>query len=136
MHNLAIYLIKLPFASITASMGPPRNLEQALTTWAFFMALNSLILLINLSFVLHGILLVRFSIAPHTKRSIGFRSNEFGGQTSGGKNQRSCSSAKVAFFLMYGRVPSPVPAHMTCQQPSYVFRPVSASLKPSGTPPC
>ena len=37
---------------------------------------------------------------------------------------------------MYGRVPSPVAAHMACQQPPYVVRAVSASLKPSGTPPC
>ena len=115
-------------------MGPPWNLEQALTTWAFFMALNSLILLINLSFILHGILLVHFSITPHTKKSIRFRSSEFGGQTSGGKNQPSCRSPKVAFFLMYGRVPSTVAAHITCQQPPYISRAVSASLKPSDTP--
>ena len=131
MYNLEIYLIKSPFASITASMGPPWNLKQALTTWVFFMALNSLILLINLSFVLHGILMVHFSIAPHTKKFIGFRSGEFGGQTSGGKNQRSCLSAKVAFFLMYGRVLSSVAAHMACQQPPYISR-----AKPLGTPPC
>ena len=106
MYDLAIYLIKSLFASIMTSMGSPRNLKQALTTWALFMALNSLILLINLSFVLHGILLVRFSIALHTKKSIGFRFDEFRGQTSGGKNQQSCHSVKVAFFLMYGRVPA------------------------------
>ena len=117
-------------------MGPPGNLKQAFMTWAFFMALNSLILLINLSFVLHGILLVHFSIAPHTKKSFRFRSEKFRGQTSGRKNQQSCHSAKVAFFLMYGRVPSPVAAHMACQQPPYISRAVIASLKPSGTPPC
>ena len=81
MYKIAIYLIKSPFASITASM-QPQNLKQALTIWAFFMALNSfLICLINLSFVLHGILLVHLSIVPHTKKSIGFRSGKFGGQT-------------------------------------------------------
>ena len=81
MYKIAIYSIKSPFASITASMRP-RNLEQALTFWAFFMALNSfLIRLINSSFVLHRILLVHLSIAPHTKKYIGFRSGEFGGQT-------------------------------------------------------
>ena len=136
MYNLAIYLIKSLFALIMASMGPPQNLEQALTTWAFFMALNSLIFLINLSFVLHEILLMHFSTAPHTKKSIGFKSGEFGGQMSGGKNQQSCCSAKVAFFLMYGRVPSPVAAHMACQQPPYISRAVSASLKSSGAPLC
>ena len=47
------------------------------------MALNSfLIRLINLSF-LHGILFMRLSIAPHTKKSIGFRSSEFRAQMSG-----------------------------------------------------
>ena len=76
MYKIAIYSIKLPFASITASMRP-WNLEQVLTIWAFFMALNFfLIRLISLFFVLHGILLVHLSIVPHTKRS-----GEFGGQT-------------------------------------------------------
>ena len=99
MYDLAIYLIKSLFASITASMGPPRNLKQALTTWALFMALNSLILLINLSFVLHGILLVHFSIALHTKKSIGFRFDEFRGQTSGGKKSTKLSLSQSGIFL-------------------------------------
>ena len=81
MYKIAIYSIKSPFASIIALM-QPWNLEQALMIWAFFMALNSfLIHLINLSFVLHEILLVHLSIAPHTKKSIRFRSSKFGGQT-------------------------------------------------------
>ena len=99
MYSLAIYLIKLPFASITASMGPPRNLAQALTTWAFFMALNSLILLINLYFILHGILLVHFSIVPHTKKCIGFRSGEFGGQTSREKKSTKLLLSQSYIFL-------------------------------------
>ena len=134
MYNFAIYLIKLPFASIMTSMGPAQNLKQALTTWAFFMALNSLILLINLSFILHGILLVHFSIVKKSPLDLGLASLE--AKRQGGKNQQSCHSAKVAFFLMYGSVPSPVAAHMACQQPPYVSRAVNASLKPSGTPPC
>ena len=97
MYNLAIYLIKSPFASIKASMGPPRNLEQALTTWAFFMALNSLIFLINLSFVLHGILLVHFSIAPHTKKSIGFRSGSLEAKCQGKKINEVIAQPKLHF---------------------------------------
>ena len=83
MYKIAIYSIKLPLTSITAST-QPQNFEQALTIWAFCMALNSfLISLINSFFVLHGILLADLSIALYTKKSIGFRSSEFGGQTSG-----------------------------------------------------
>ena len=80
-------------------MGPPWNLEQALMTWTFFMALNSLILLINLSFVLHGILLVHFSITPHTKKFIGFMSGEFGGQTSRGKKSMKLLLSQSCIFL-------------------------------------
>ena len=116
----------------------PWNLDQALTTCGFFMALNSfLILLINSSLILHGILLVHLSIAPHTKKLHRIQVRQLQRpNVRGGQNQQSCRSAKIAFFLMYGRVPSFVATHMACQQPPYISRAVRASPKPSGTPPC
>ena len=136
MYKIAIYSIKSPFASITASMRP-WNLEQALVIWAFFMALNSfLVRLINSSFTLHGILLVHLSIAPHTKSPSDLSPASLEAKHEVRQNQQSCCSAKVALFSMYGRAPSPVATHMAFHQSPYVSRAVCASPKPSDTPPC
>ena len=73
----------LLMASTTSSIRP-QNLEHDLWTTSLENLLNTaLILLTNSSVVLHGVLLVSRSAAPHTKQSIWLRSGEFGGQATG-----------------------------------------------------
>ena len=68
MYKIAIYSIKSSFASITASM-QPQNLEQALTIWAFFMALNSFLIRL-IKFVLcvaWNLVSASLNCTPHKK---------------------------------------------------------------------
>ena len=138
MYKIAIYSIKSPLASITASMRP-RTGPQDL---GFLHGLKFLLDTFD-QFVLH----LAWNLAsaslncpppppPIQKSPLDSGLESLEAKCQAGQNQQSCCSAKVAFFSMYDKVLSPVATHMAFQQLPYISRAVRTCPKPSGTPPC